>query len=308
MSLAPTRRLPTVAVARAVFALGGLAFYLIGALLVGDERPVVVVKVRAEAGPEEIEDRVAEALLVEAGIDAGFIATDPLIRGQLVRGLRFAAGDDEDAPLTPEEAAQAFEQALALGLHRADPVVRARLVTRMAAISDRPLHAPDEGGLAALFTEELSSLMLPEAVDFSHLFFSAARRGAAARIEALHRLASLRGDGSGPEAAEGAAGDPLPLLGPRAHWTTSQTRRRLGAAFADGLAAAPEGAWSGPLTSPYGEHLVWVRARRPATAPTLEEVRGALTARWRDRQSREALARRVAALRDHYLVRLERFP
>ena len=99
-------------------------------------------------------------------------------------------------------------------------------------------------------------------------------------------LASLPPD---PEAAEGHG---IALVLPR--HLPSHSERELASLFGPGFAAAvaqqPVGRWSGPVSSPYAVHLVFVEARDPSRRSALRVVRA---------QLREALLeeRAEAALR-----------
>jgi parvulin-like peptidyl-prolyl isomerase len=82
----------------------------------------------------------------------------------------------------------------------------------------------------------------------------------------------------------------------------ADVERVFGAAFARAVAAAPVGEWSGPVRSPYGAHLVFVRARTDRRVPALAAVRGrALNAFLRERGAART-DEAMAALRARYDV------
>jgi parvulin-like peptidyl-prolyl isomerase len=58
-----------------------------------------------------------------------------------------------------------------------------------------------------------------------------------------------------------------------------------GRGFYAALAAAPEGRWSGPLESAYGQHLVNILARSAPGQPTLDAVRADVLEAWRREQA-----------------------
>jgi len=86
-------------------------------------------------------------------------------------------------------------------------------------------------------------------------------------------VASFRRNAVAPEQGT-LRGDPFPL--PNLAWSISE--REVGARFGDGFARAvaqlQPGAWSDPIPSAFGVHLVWVHERVPARLPALAEVRG----------------------------------
>jgi parvulin-like peptidyl-prolyl isomerase len=64
-------------------------------------------------------------------------------------------------------------------------------------------------------------------------------------------------------------------------------------------------AWSGPVESGFGLHLVRVTSRTPARLPPLAEVRDAVERDWlRDRTTR-AERTYMAALRAHYTIEVD---
>ena len=78
-----------------------------------------------------------------------------------------------------------------------------------------------------------------------------------------------------------------------------------GAAFAAEVMALPLDAWSGPIRSSYGAHVVRVSEQRPATPPSLPAVRERVERDWRAAR-REALDRAARErLRRRYVVRIE---
>jgi len=235
---------------------------------------------------------IDEELLVRAARELGWHRTDPVVQMRLVRNLRFVS-EEPDA-----DDAAVLEQAYALGLDRDDLVVRRRLAERMRLAIAAPVarEQPTEAELRALLERDAERLRRPALVQLSHVFLSRDRRGAALEEDASARLAQLRRDAVPPDAAA-TLGDPflvpakLPLSSERA------LSARLGPEFGRGALAAAEGAWSGPVSSAYGLHLVWVHRQVPARDPELDEVRRELLATWRSEQEALRLRGVLARLR-----------
>jgi len=81
--------------------------------------------------------------------------------------------------------------------------------------------------------------------------------------------------------------------------------RRFGPEFVDGLAKLPTGAWSGPVRSAFGFHLVLVSEKRPAEQPALAEVR-AIVARDYAVERRESANRELyKRLRAEYRIEID---
>lgn len=189
-------------------------------------------------------------------------------------------------------------EARRLGLERSDLVVRRHLVQMMRLATRRlgPGDLPTETELAAYLDRHAAGFTAPARIRLTHVYLSRERRGAAADAEASALLAELRQSAEPPEAAAGR-GDAF------VHGTTvgpasrADLQRFFGDAFARAVADAPAGTWLGPVASAYGLHLVWVHERLPETAPTLAAVRGQVLHRWLAERGAARSAERLAALR-----------
>jgi len=162
-----------------------------------------------------------------------------------------------------------------------------------------PVPEPDDATLAAHLAAHPERFAIPARWSFEHVYVRRDARGdgagAAARAHAL-----------GEELASGA--DPASLGDPFAHGrvvTLASAREideRFGPRFAARVAKLAPGAWSEPLASSYGLHLVRVSERAPGTTPELAAVRAQVRDDWL--RERRAAAERdaLAALRERYEV------
>lgn len=177
-----------------------------------------------------------------------------------------------------------YRSALAMGLDRGDGIIRRRLVQKAGYLLEAGADpgAPAEAALRAWYDAHRERYRAGARVDFEQRFFSADRRGARAADDARAAL----GHGVGE-----AAGDPF-LRGERfVDVGTAEVAGAFGEAFASALSGAPVGAWSGPIASAHGQHLVRVTARREATEAGFEAAREAVTRDWREAER----ARRLEA-------------
>jgi len=90
-----------------------------------------------------------------------------------------------------------------------------------------------------------------------------------------------------------------------AHLTSlsrSQIERIFGPGFAAAVAQAPLQAWSGPVRSSYGLHLVWIDDRVAAHAPPLEAVRNQIVHHLLHRRGADRLRARLRVLRAKYPI------
>jgi len=88
------------------------------------------------------------------------------------------------------------------------------------------------------------------------------------------------------------------------------TREDLAQLFGEDAArtalAMESGAWVQAALSPRGEHWLRVRERSGAVVPALEVVRDQVRSDWIAQQEQIRLLERVAELRSHYTVEVER--
>jgi hypothetical protein len=213
-----------------------------------------------------------DALLVEAAFARGLHQTDDVVRRRLAQNLRFARPDDA----SPDDALVA--EALRLGLHESDLVVRRRLAQKMRLVLGEAARAeePSEPELATYLAARAERFTEPARVVLSQRWFET-------EAEARAALAA----GGEPR------GEAIALPAELPSHSEAELAARFGPAFAAAAFAAPDGRWSGPIRSSYGQHLVRVRSRTPARLSPLaavrSQVREALLAERADAAVREAL-------------------
>jgi hypothetical protein len=264
-----------------------VAFFALGALLLllrlslPEPAASLVVEVPRGAKAAEVQQAVHDAVLVDQGLRAGWIQTDPLLRRRLVDNMRFAGlAEGEDAAL--------LDLALRLGMHRTDPVVRSRLLERATRLLDVPPQ-PTDAELSAYLERHADRYAQPARYRFEQVFFTELQAGRAA-------LPILAAGGE-------VAGDALIALPRTTSADLDTLERRVGTRWA--LGELPHGEWSGPLPSAYGAHLVRVLEVEPARLPPLHEVRTRVAEEWRHDAAEEQRSARIAELMRHYRITLE---
>lgn len=187
----------------------------------------------------------------------------------------------------------AYREAVAMGLDRDDTIVRRRLRQKLEFLADDLVSAvrPSEAELCAFLTANAERFRLEPRLAFHQVLFRSDRRTDAA-ADARAALAELA---AGTAAAD-ALGDPTLLpseLGPSA---AAEVDAQFGEGFAHALAELAPGAWSGPVPSTFGAHLVRLDALEEGRLPGLDEARAAVEREWfAERRQREldALYRRL---------------
>lgn len=289
------------------------AFFVLGAALllgksalsrVGSEREPAPLSVQVKAGASSAdrERAIDEAVLVEEALRAGGARIDPVVREQLLVSMRATQhagtqqGDSDERLL---------ERAIALGLHRADPVTRQRLVFQAEQLltARAALELPSDEVLSAYVRAHAQRYTLPPRFSFAQVFLSPARHGETLAADASTLLSTLTREHVSAQESR-THGDPTLL--PHHYVATDEVTldAQLGAGFADVLLRGPLGAWSGPVKSAYGQHLVLLEERIEGRLPALSELRERALADYRHDRRRDVLRERLRDLRAHYRVEL----
>lgn len=194
-------------------------------------------------------------------------------------------------------------EALALGLDRGDIIVRRRLLQKMEFLLEglHPVPEPSDAELEAYRTEHADRYHAPARIGLTHVFVSRDRHGDTAMAEAERLRAALE---HGADPAD--LGDPF-LRGRELRAQSEQDLSGIfGPAFARVALELPLGAWSGPITSSYGLHLVRVSDRTAAETPPLARIRTVVLQDWTEERRLAALRQALADLQKTYDVRVER--
>jgi hypothetical protein len=210
------------------------------------------------------------------------------IDGALVRGDQSGARIAEDEVLVRE--------AKRLGLAEHDPIVRRRLIEKAlfyAEDVDARVAAPvGDDEARALFEQNPARFASAPSVHFVHVFASTSARATAllptvssAMFARAANLDAIEVDGIGEIGEIGELGDPFPLPHD-VDATTTRVASLYGASFADALAKAPLGAWSGPIESRFGFHDVLVLARKNGARSFAEAKADVVRAIDRERRAR----------------------
>ena len=208
-----------------------------------------------------------------------------------LRQLQIAFAATWQRPPTPQEMVGLLEnrireeilyrEALAMGLDKDDTIVKRRLAQKMEFLAEdvSAAYEPTTAELRGWFEKNASMFEEPSRVTFRTLYFSPDRRGPTARADAEKALTKLAGK---PVTWPGAAGvgDPFMFADYLADRAPDQVAKEFGPVFARALFEQKPGAWSGPIESGYGWHLVFVESLTPARVPAFEEVETDVKTAW----------------------------
>lgn len=191
-------------------------------------------------------------------------------------------------------------EARELGLDRADPIVRRRLVQKLRfSLEDADgVDDPGDEVLAAWHRDHAELYRRPPRRGFAHVFVTGLDANARARAEAL---ADALADGADPT----GQGDAFPHgthQGPADHRMLAD---RYGEELAKAVAAAPVGRWIAARSS-FGWHALRVDDERPGEPSPLSEVRARVLADWQLDHRARSLQAGLLALRERWHVEVER--
>ena len=194
-----------------------------------------------------------------------------------------------------------YREALAMGLDKDDTIVRRRMAQKMEFLAEdvAAAHEPTTDELKAWFGSNTKLFEQPARVTFRSLYFSPDRRGPHAKEDAEKALPKLAGRPAGwPGAA--SLGDPFMMADYMADRTPDQIAKDFGPPFAKALLAQKAGAWTGPIGSGYGWHLVFVDSLTPSRIPTFEEVEPDVKTAWLATRKAEAWDQAYKKMRAKY--------
>lgn len=248
--------------------LGALIFALFGNATGADERRIVIDAARVER-----------------------------IAGQYAQNFRRAPSAEELDALIRDDVKEEvyYREALRLGLDRDDEVVRRRMRVKMEAFGDtaEDIAAPDDATLERWLAAHPERFAGEATYAFDQRYLGADATGASAALSELR-------------AGRDFAGAAIPLPAQFEAVGAGEAAELFGDDFAVALDRLPLGAWSGPVTSGLGQHLVRVRVRNAATPPKLSAIRQRVENDWRAAIARARTERAYRALLERYDLVIEK--
>lgn len=184
-----------------------------------------------------------------------------------------------------------FREALAMGLEEGDGVIRQRLVEKMEFVAGETgdFPVPTNAELQAFLDAHPDRFQMDARTSFKQVFFDPDQHEGAPSGTILLALAQLTGKGADADLSQWGEGG---MFGESfGDFLQQDVIALFGEEFGEELMKAPEGIWYGPVSSVFGEHLIYVTGRERGQNPTLGEVREAVSNAWTAEQltrSREA--------------------
>lgn len=200
-----------------------------------------------------------------------------------------------------------YREALALGLDKDDTVIRRRLRLKMEFLSNADAEAvvPEDSDLEAYLKANPQKFERDALTAFRQVFLSPERRGDKMDQEVITILEVLRAD---PSVDLSTIGDATLLPSEMPLTSTFAIAQTFGSPFADRVAEASPGVWTGPIKSSFGLHLVYVSEHTPGRLPAMAEIRDLVAREWLNDKRKSLEEQRLAELLKRYKVRIETNP
>ena len=198
-----------------------------------------------------------------------------------------------------------YREARRLNLNADDPTVRRHSRAAFDALVRDSVTSD-------MLTDEMKQAYLDENADafrvdnltsFLQIFFDTNENPIGADVNARYLLGQL-GNEAFPEDIE-ALGDPGTLPSNLENMSEPELAALFGVPFAVDLGSVPEKAWSGPLRSDKGSHLVYVQSRSEGRVPELAEVEYEVTDALLRQKQQEAIENTYLLLEDEYDVTVQ---
>ena len=194
-----------------------------------------------------------------------------------------------------------YREAVAVGLDKNDVIVRRRLRQKMEFLVDTGAYLldPPAGELETYFAANEQTYREGPRLALEQIYLGENPTPEAAR----RSLSALQSD---PEISPSSLGERTLLPAQLRLSPPNAIDAVFGKGFFDLVEKFPPGAWTGPVVSAYGVHLVRILESLPARTPPLEEVRDAVLRDWKAAKALEIRERDYAERRKHFVVEIRR--
>jgi len=189
-----------------------------------------------------------------------------------------------------------YREALSLGLHNNDPVVRRRLIQQIQLLAEQNAvrDKPSDEQLKSWLKEHQKKYRQPASVTLEHVFFSNEKSDYVSRSQSAL-----------PGKQPTSTGEPFALGRRLTRWTEARLEKQFGAEFAAKVLALEPRQWAGPLISKFGAHLVNVLERVDAAPAELNRVRQRVQTDYMAERRIEARRQAVERMLKRYTVTTE---
>jgi len=194
-----------------------------------------------------------------------------------------------------------YREALTYKLETNDTIIRRRLVQKLTFLTEDVATSvePSAAELQAFYEAHKDNYRQPQKYSFRHVYFSRDRREDASSDASreLQRLSELPA-----EPTQQPQGDPFMLQSNFAERSAREIASTFGVSFAEALPDLPLNAWSEPVQSAYGHHLVLLHALSESYTPEYAAVASRVANDYATDQRKQANDKFKQALLEKYTV------
>lgn len=216
------------------------------------------------------------------------------------RDLQIAADEYVKQEVLAREAVQ-------LGLNEGDEIIKRRLQQKMEFIMKDNIIVPepDEATLKSYYEKNAAKFTDPPKVSFSHIYFSADKVGQEeAQKKASTVLQNLSNQPTLQRAPE--LGDRFMLASDYNDIDKIEAVGLFGeSAFSDSLFTVKEDVWTGPFSSGYGWHLLYVNKRLGNIIPPFNQIKQRVLEAYKMDKLKEMDNEAMEKLVEKYTVKLK---
>ena len=190
-----------------------------------------------------------------------------------------------------------YREALKLGLDINDIVIRQRLRQKMEffASGDAETIELDNATLQAFYKQNLEKYRESPTYDFEQIYFADEDEDQLAIFLTALQTGTNKNnlDDSISLPRKMTRADELAIV------------RNFGSAFYKTLGTLEVGTWYGPVVSGFGQHVVKINRKEPASIPKLSDIRMTVENDWRAKQHAISLDTALQTLRSNYIIEIE---
>jgi len=193
-------------------------------------------------------------------------------------------------------------EAIAMGLDQNDSIIRRRLMQKVDFLLDdvSELLEPDDIDLEAYYQANLGEFKRQPTFSFHHIYINSDKHSASTQYVANIKDELTENVIKPIEARK--LSDPFADGYAFQSRTQSQLARIFGKDFSVSLAGLELGTWTGPITSGYGQHFVYLVHYQPAQQPLLNQVREKVLEQYRWNQRKELKEQAYKSIKNRYRV------
>ena len=198
-----------------------------------------------------------------------------------------------------------YREAISLGLDQNDAIVRRRMAQKMSFMTKGlgEQETPTDEILQAFYFKNRARYETPAMISISHIYFSADKRGEAAKTDAQNVLQQLQSEKNPPKSAPDR-GDRFILQYDYKQMTKKDLANQFGENFAESVFGLKSDGWYGPIESNYGQHLVYTSNRTEANLPEFHTQKRRVELDWNHDQKQAAEKKMMAGMLQKYNIEI----